>query len=192
MNQAFTDEFDAGPLPAWRKSLRRITPIAMYAIYGGVAALTIAGIIPAKESFLALSGSAAIGIIIIALGFRRHYTWAHTNCAELDEREQRARARAYEVAYGAIITAGFLFFGPPLLIQSLAEAPNSAEIMKSAVFGFMLLASTLPTAVLAWRDRGDAIGGVGKTGRISRRTQIFWAICGAIGLAAGFTLGFYS
>lgn len=187
---SITDDFDVAPPSSLQLGLRRAGPALAYAAYAAVAAAVITGVIPPKAAFLALSGTAALGILAIAIGFRRHYVWAHTNCNELDEREQKARARAYEVSYGIIIAAGFLFFAPPLLVDEINRLPAHAEILKSAIFGFMLLASTLPTAILAWRDRAAAMGGVGRTGRVSRRTLIFWSICGTLGLGVGFLIGY--
>lgn len=192
MKPILSDEFDSAAPSPWRLVLRRTVPAAFYAAYAAAAALTIGGSVSPEDAFLVLSGTAAIAIVAIALGFRRHYIWAHSNCEDLDEREQRVRARAYEAAYGMVILAGILFFAPPLLIEALADAPNRNEMLKAAVFGFLLLASTLPTVVLAWRDRGDAQGGAGITGRLSRRTMVFWAVCGSIGLVAGFALGYYA
>lgn len=189
---SITDDLDFARPSSLQLGLRRAGPAFAYAAYAAVAAAVIAGVIPPKAAFLALSGTAALGILAIALGFRRHYIWAHTNCNELDEREQKARARAYEVSYGIIIAAGFLFLAPPLLVEEINQLPNRTEILKAAIFAFMLLASTLPTAVLAGRDRGAAIGGVGRTGRVSRRTLIFWTVCGTFGLGVGFLVGYFA
>lgn len=186
-DHAMTDDDRLAPRHVWQGIARGALPAAVYAIYLAVAAASVAGMIPDADVFLALSGLSALGIIAIGAGLRRHYVWAHTTCSELDEREQRTRARAYEFSYGVLIGAVFLVFVVPVL--AIQDDALRAAVLHAGAFGFILLAATLPTATLAWRDRVGATGAVGVTGRVSRRTLIIWSICAVFGLVTGLFIG---
>ena len=184
-----TDDDIITPTTIWRGLMRGAIPAVVYAAYAGVSAASMSGMIALDDHFLALSGTCALGVLILVLGLRRHYVWAHTNCSELDEREQRIRARAYEFSYGVIIIAVLMALVVPILVIDPVEA-GFPVILTVAAFGFVLLATTLPTATLAWRDRLEATGSVGITGRISRKTWLVWGASGIAGLIAGFFIGY--
>jgi hypothetical protein len=177
------------PTTIWRGLMRGAIPAAVYAAYAGIAAAVVTGAIAPDDQFFALSGTAGLGVLIISFGLRRHYVWAHTNCSELDEREQRMRARAYEFSYGVLIFAVMMSLVVPILVIDPAQA-NFPTILTASAFAFILLSCSLPTATLAWRDRLEATGSVGITGRISRKTWLIWGASGVAGLIGGVFIGY--
>jgi hypothetical protein len=185
-----THEDAVAPSHVWSDLARGALPAAVYAAYLAAAAASLTGLVAERDVFLLLSGTAALGVLAIGAGLRRYYVWAHMSCADLDEREQRLRARAYEFSYGVLIGAVFLAIVVPTFL--IAPGPLQGGVLRASAFGFILLSATLPTATLAWRDRVGAAGPVGVRGTISRRTLLLWACSAAAGVVAGFALGFWS
>lgn len=140
------------------RSLRRRVVIAMYGTY-----LLIA--LGLQLSFVAsarwmTAGLGVLAVVAIAgatlsngwLGRRTYVNAPQLEDRELDERLVQIKNQAYRTAY-KIITPSVLVAGP-LAYLLLSIEPGSHGIAHAVlIYGFIaLLVTTLPTAVMAWRE----------------------------------------
>ncbi|MBI1251401.1 MAG: hypothetical protein GC189_08010 [Alphaproteobacteria bacterium] len=151
---------------------RRLTRRAVLALTGAVYALYGAGcalqLLPLGPD-LAASASVA-GLLMIAASLAAFALLAGSSLqrqaqepeSQLDERERFERNRAAYVAFSAF--AGLVLLGVFYIViaNDLAEAgkaelwiPQTSAHWNAVFWGLMLLALTLPAAVLAWSS-GDA------------------------------------
>ncbi len=134
--------------------LRRFAVVLMYGAYvaGAVMQWRARTIGENRTVILALfMASFAIGALLFAL--TRYMRWAAANDARLDEREIATRNAVYRSAYHIAAWVSVLllvcWYVGPLISQPLTPGTNGNVLF----WGYVLLMSTLPAALLAWRDR---------------------------------------
>jgi hypothetical protein len=84
-----------------------------------------------------------------------HWRLGQAPDAELDERELSMRLRAYYLAYVIFNSTVFLFLVGASLFMDIAKINEVSYAQVSVVlWGVFLFGWTLPSAVIAWTDRG--------------------------------------
>ena len=104
--------------------------------------------------------SVVLGLFALALltgsflSVTYYWHWGTVNDGKLDERELATRNAAYVGAYRIIavlsVAGSIWWLAGPLLRQPQALGTDANVLF----WGYVLLLVTLPTALLAWRDRG--------------------------------------
>ena len=135
------------------RSIRRLAVVSMYGAYlvGGIMQWRVREIGQNRQAILtAFLFAFAIGAVLFV---STHYMrWTAAKDAALDEREIATRNAVYRTAYGVMAWSSvFLlawwyagrFMAPPLTLET------DVNVM---FWGYVLLLSTLPAALLAWND----------------------------------------
>ena len=137
------------PLP-----MRRTTVLSMYGAYiaGAIMQWRVTTIGENRQVILTVFlFAAAVGILLFA---GAHYMrWIGSKESALDEREVAVRNGVYRSAYSIIAWAsvGLLIWW---CIGPLVSHPLTSDTNTNVLFwGYVLLVSTLPAALLAWKDR---------------------------------------
>jgi uncharacterized membrane protein len=101
---------------------------------------------------LAIVAVATMAILSVWLGRRTYINAPQIADRELDERLVQIKNRAYRTAFK--ILTGFMVVAWPLSLFVLFDRPGAHGITRALVLfgGVGLLATTLPTAIVAWRE----------------------------------------
>jgi hypothetical protein len=83
--------------------------------------------------------------------------WAHQPDEALDERERRARDKAYRMAYSQLATLGAVGLVGSQLAFDFVDDLSLTSISSVVVIGWFLFAFCLPSSILLWRER-DLLG----------------------------------
>lgn len=142
------------------RSSRRALVAAVYGAYAAVAVAVGSGVFDAHvlPSIQAVTaGIAAWAGVWILSRMSRHWRWGQAPDEALDEREIVVRLRVYHLAYVIYNAAVFL----SLVLMSFLVDLNKLESFSYAqvsvlLWGVFLVGWTLPSAILAWTDRGTA------------------------------------
>lgn len=140
------------------RSSRRALVAAVYAAYAAIAVAVGSGVFDAYvlASIQAVTaGLAAWAGVWMLSRMTRHWRWGQAPDEALDEREIVVRLRVYHLAYVIYNAAVFL----SLVLMSFLVDLNKLESFSYAqvsvlLWGVFLVGWTLPSAILAWTDRG--------------------------------------
>ena len=93
-----------------------------------------------------------MSVLAVWLGRRTYVNAPQIADRELDERLVQIKNQAYRTAFK--IFAAFVVLAWPLSLFLLFDQPNDHGITRAFLIcgGIGLLASTLPTAIVAWRE----------------------------------------
>lgn len=163
-SQEFIDAWSPKPPISSRvgsRSLRRRVVIAMYSSWL-VAALSVTigdnqgQTMASASGVLAVGGVVAMALLSLWLGRRTYVNAPRIADRELDERLVQIKNQAYRSAFKIFV--GFTVVAWPLSLFLLFDQPGPHGITRAfLVFGGVgLLASTLPTAIVAWREPDPA------------------------------------
>lgn len=139
---------------------RRFTVLSVYGGYLCLALVVASGqmdahIMPSIQALIA--GIMAWSGVWILSRMAPHWRLGQAPDAELDERELSMRLRAYYLAYVIFNATVFLFLVGASLLMDIAKVSSVNYVQISAVlWGVFLYGWTLPSAVIAWIDRGPA------------------------------------
>ena len=139
------------------QSLRRIAVLAMYGAYiaGAVMQWRVQTFGEDRQLILSLFiVSFTIGALLFAT--TRYMSWSSAKDATLDEREIATRNDTYRQAYRMVAWCSIallaIWYAMPLM-----EKPLAPQTAGNVLFwGYVLLISTLPASLLAWKDRPAA------------------------------------
>lgn len=136
------------------RALRRVAIILMYAAYlAGAVAQWRLHAPDANQQIVWILFLMAFGIGVALFATTHYLSWSGAKNTLLDEREIATRDSVYRQAYGIIawVSVGILmlWYAAPLLASPLMASTNGNVL----VWGYVLLISTLPAALLAWNDR---------------------------------------
>jgi uncharacterized membrane protein len=159
-SQEFIDAWSPKP-PVSNKvgsrSLRRKVVVAMYGSWLLAALSAMLGDAQGQTmesgfGAVAIGGLLTMSVLLLWLSRRTYVNAPQIADRELDERLVQIKNHAYRNAF-KIFTA-FVVVAWPLSLFLLFDQPNSHGITRAfAIFGAVgLFASTLPTAVVAWRE----------------------------------------
>lgn len=132
----------------------------VYGAYACLAAVVASGaldaiILPSIQALIA-GISAWVGVWVLSR-MSRYWRWGQAPDEQLDEREIAARLRAYHIAYIFMTSAVFISLVALSFWADLRELSSIGYAQVSAVlWGVFLIGWTLPSAILAWIDRGIA------------------------------------
>ena len=160
-SQDFLDAWSPMPPISSRvgsRSLRRRVVIAMYGTWLLVALAVMLGVeaqgkwVTAGLGVLAIGALATMTISVVWLGRRTYVNSPQIADRELDERLVQVKNQAYRIAFQ--IFSAFVAVAWPLSLLILFNDPNSHGATRAIVLlaGVGLLVTTLPTAVVAWRE----------------------------------------
>lgn len=139
---------------------RRFTVLTVYGGYLCLALVVASGrmdahIMPSIQALIA--GIMAWSGVWILSRMAPHWRLGQAPDAELDERELSMRLRAYYLAYVIFNATVFLFLvGASLLMDTAKVSSVNYVQISAALWGVFLYGWTLPSAVIAWIDRGLA------------------------------------
>jgi len=139
---------------------RRFTVVTVYGGYLCLALVVASGrmdahVMPSIQGLVA--GIMAWSGVWILSRMALHWRLGQAPDAELDEREIAMRLRAYYLAYVIFNAAVFMFLVGLSLFMDIAKVSSVTYVQISAVlWGVFLYGWTLPSAVIAWIDRGPA------------------------------------
>ena len=160
-SQDFLDAWNPMPPISSRvgsRSLRRRVVIAMYGTWLLVALAVMLGVeaqgkwVTAGLGVLAIGALATMTISVVWLGRRTYVNSPQIADRELDERLVQVKNQAYRIAFQ--IFSAFVAVAWPLSLLILFNDPNGHGATRAIVLlaGVGLLVTTLPTAVVAWRE----------------------------------------
>jgi uncharacterized membrane protein len=161
--QEFIDAWSPKPPISNRvgsRSLRRRVVVAMYGTWLLVALVVILGVqaqgITAVLGVLAVGALVTMTISVLWLGRRTYVNSPQLPDRELDERLVQIKNQAYRTAF-QIFTA-FVAVAWPLSLLILYNDPRGHGAARALVIvaGVGLLVTTLPTAIVAWREPDPA------------------------------------
>jgi hypothetical protein len=147
------------PGPVGRTSRRRLVA----AVYGGYAALVVAGVLLGR---LGWAWQSLFPVLFGVAGFAGFFVLrravqlaADLPDAALDERQRAVRDRAYVAAYRYVGALFFLaaVYGGLAWDSGLLWLPGDWVAIQAIVWGVFLLVTTLPSAALAW-DEPEPVG----------------------------------
>lgn len=139
---------------------RRFTVLTVYGGYLCLALVVASGrmdahIMPSVQALIA--GIMAWSGVWILSRMAPHWRLGQAPDAELDERELSMRLRAYYLAYVIFNATVFLFLVGASLLMDIAKVSSVNYVqISAALWGVFLYGWTLPSAVIAWIDRGLA------------------------------------
>lgn len=139
---------------------RRFTVLTVYGGYLCLALVVASGrmdahIMPSIQALIA--GIMAWSGVWILSRMAPHWRLGQAPDAELDERELSMRLRAYYLAYVIFNATVFLFLVGASLLMDIAKVSSVNYVqISAALWGVFLYGWTLPSAVIAWIDRGLA------------------------------------
>lgn len=137
---------------------RRFTIVAVYGGYLCLALVVASGgmdvhVLPSIQALIA-GIMAWFGVWILSR-MGAHWRLGQAPDAELDEREIAMRLRAYYLAYVIFNSAVFLSLVGLSAFMDIAKVNAVTYVQISTVlWGVFLYGWTLPSAVIAWIDRG--------------------------------------
>ncbi len=155
MNSAKTNPLDEVSRQPLSRLRRRAAVLAAY--LGYLSMISVWYVASARESaglFILVSVLAVVMLAGLVLLFTS-WVWYAANSPDpsLDERQQRVRDRAYLHSYqlfaGAVTLAG-LYAG--IAWDNGWWLPSTWNQVQAAMWGLLLLAMTLPAAVVAWTE----------------------------------------
>jgi uncharacterized membrane protein len=140
------------------RTLRRRMVVAMYGTWLLVALAVMLGVqaqdkwVTAGLGVLAVGALATMTISVAWLGRRTYVNSPQLADRELDERLVQIKNQAYRTAFQ--IFSGFVAVAWPLSLVILFNDPTGHGAARAVVLlaGVGLLVTTLPTAVMAWRE----------------------------------------
>lgn len=138
------------------RALRRIAIVSMYGAYLAGAVLQWRQTPDQPQANLILGVflfAFALGAILFAS--TQYLRWSSAKDAALDERERATRDAVYGRAYSIMAWTSVLLlawsYAWPLLQR---PCPSGFDVNINVIFwGYVLLMSTLPASLLAWKDR---------------------------------------
>jgi hypothetical protein len=139
---------------------RRMLVVLVYGAYVAVALTVASGtfdaaVMPSIQSLIA-GITAWLGAWMLSR-MSRHWRWGQAPDDQLDEREVATRLRAYHLAYMIMTSTVFLSLIALSFWADLRELSSFSYAQVNAVlWGVFLIGWTLPSAILAWIDRGIA------------------------------------
>jgi uncharacterized membrane protein len=144
------------------RSLRRRVVVGMYGTWLVVAAAVIFGLqgngawINAGLGVLAVVALIAMTLSVVWLGRRTYVNSPQLADRELDERLVQIKNQAYRTAFR--IFSAFVAVAWPLSLFVMFNDPTGHSTARALVVyaGVGLLVTTLPTAVVAWREPDPA------------------------------------
>jgi cytochrome bd-type quinol oxidase subunit 1 len=142
------------------RTSRRALVVLVYGAYALVAVFVASGamdkvVMPSIQAIIA--GLLAWTGVWVLSRMSRHWRWGQAPDETLDEREIAVRLRAYHFAYMIMTSTVFLALVVLSFWVDLRELSSFSYAQVSAVlWGVFLLGWTLPSAILAWIDRGVA------------------------------------
>jgi uncharacterized membrane protein len=164
-SQEFIDAWSPKPPISSRvgsRTLRRRVVIAMYGTWLLVALAVMLGVdaqgkwVTAGLGVLAIGALATMTISVVWLGRRTYVNSPQLADRELDERLVQIKNQAYRTAFQ--IFSAFVAIAWPLSLLILFNDPSGHGATRAIVLvaGVGLLVTTLPTAVVAWREPDPA------------------------------------
>lgn len=142
------------------RASRRMLVVLVYGAYIATGIVVASGQLDAT---ILPSIQAAIAAILAWTGvwvlsrMSRHWRWGQAPDDMLDEREIAVRLRAYYLAYVLFNATVFLGLVALSFIVDLHQLSSFSYAQVSALlWGVFLVGWTLPSAILAWIDRGIA------------------------------------
>lgn len=143
------------PLKLSTPAIRGLSTAAATLLVGGSALMLAGGNDAAGRLAIALGSLASALVMGGSIGARAPQP------GELDEREQGERARAMMTGYA--ITAGLLcalaiWLTLAGVVTSISLGQPGLHALGMVLMSLFWLHTLLPSAVLAWRDRGNAAG----------------------------------
>lgn len=139
---------------------RRALVVLVYGAYAAIAVVVSSGafdmqMMPSIQAVIA-GVSAWAGVWALSR-MSRHWRWGQAPDEALDEREIAVRLRAYYLAYVLFNAAVFLSLVVLSFLVDLNRLSSFSYAQVSALlWGVFLVGWTLPSAILAWIDRGEA------------------------------------
>jgi uncharacterized membrane protein len=144
------------------RTLRRRVVVAMYGTWLLIAFAVMLGVdtqdklVTAGLGVLAVGALATMTISVVWLGRRTYVNSPQLADRELDERLVQIKNQAYRTAFQ--IFSAFVAVAWPLSLVILFNDPSGHGATRAIVLlaGVGLLVTTLPTAVVAWREPDPA------------------------------------
>lgn len=135
---------------------RKIAVVVLYGAYGLAAALWIGagGLWPWPIAIaVLLLGLAVFGALGMLFQNTRYWKWGNSPDADLDEFEIASRNNAYRSAYVAVATFSLLAMLMARIGADLIPLRLSDTAIELLFWGWFLVVTTLPAAILAWTEK---------------------------------------
>ncbi len=142
------------------RASRRTLVVLVYGAYAVTGVIIASGqldatIMPSIQAVIA--GILAWTGVWILSRMSRHWRWGQAPDEMLDEREIAVRLRAYYLAYVLFNASVFLSLVALSFLVDLNRLSSFSYAQVSVIlWGVFMVGWTLPSAVLAWIDRGTA------------------------------------
>lgn len=142
------------------RASRRTLVVLVYSAYAVTGVIIASGqldatIMPSIQAVIA--GILAWTGVWILSRMSRHWRWGQAPDEMLDEREIAVRLRAYYLAYVLFNASVFLSLVALSFLVDLNRLSSFSYAQVSVIlWGVFMVGWTLPSAVLAWIDRGTA------------------------------------